>query len=63
MFEYCPRIKSICPTNGWDGALLICTAGKFDGVPVHEIPDGKKCSAQEKRMKIAYEDIVKESDK
>ena len=60
MFEYCPRIKSICPTNGWDGALLICTAGKFDGVPVHEIPDDEKCSAQEKRKKIAYEDTVKE---
>ena len=61
MFSYCPRIKSICPTNGWNGDVLICTAGKFDGVPVDEIPDDKKCSAQEKikRKAIAYEDTVK----
>lgn len=61
MFSYCPRINAICPTNGWYEDVLICTAGKFDGVPVHKIPDDKKCSAQEKIKKImAYEDTVKE---
>ena len=49
----------ICPTNGETSRGLICTAGKFDGVMVKNIPENKKCKDQEKQKLIAHEDIVK----